>query len=424
MGRYETLFWLADGWGASRRDRQSGAYHPFVPDKLADRAFALPAATAGAVAQAQADIATLNTYGAHLSDTEPLARLILRSEALGSSRIEGLELGAQRLLEREALEELGVKVRIDSTEATVLNNISALQEGIEEAAREPLDVPMICSMNRRLLADTPLAAYGGILRDRQNWIGGGSASPVGASYVPPRPELVADALEDLVRFVNSSPLPPVAIAAIAHAQFETIHPFVDGNGRTGRALVHAALQRGLGRPAIMPPVSLVMAADRPGYLHALEAYRHDDEDAASDLDRCTNDWIEYFSCAVSEACNRALQFEETLCALEQQWRAEVRPRANSAADVLLGKLACNPVLSISSAARLTGRSTEAARKALAQLVAAGVLTQNARNRKSNLYVATEAVDAFTRYERALATKSGNTSVEKPVRPVPQRPRRR
>ena len=104
------------------------------------------------------------------------------------------------------------------------------------------------------------------------------------------------------------------------------------------------------------------------------------------------------------------------------WQKKVRLRAGSAAALLLPQLLANPVVSIASAARLTNRSDEAARNAVAALCNAGILKQNSRNRKSNLFVATEVLDAFTFYERRLASPAGNTAVEKPSRPAPQKPR--
>lgn len=425
MGHYEDAYWQATSWGADSRERAGGAYHPYVPDTISDADILLTPQAASAAAQAQADMAVLNATTSHLNNTEPLARLILRSEAVSSSRIEGLEMRADRLLEYEALDELGINHRVDATEAAVLANISAMQQAVTGVASHgEIDVDTICDVNRTLLEDTDLAACGGILRSTQNWIGGSSLNPLDAAYVPPKAEHIPVLMDDLARFINTSGLPPVAVAAVAHAQLETIHPFADGNGRTGRALVHMVLrQKGLA-PAVVPPVSLVLAADKSRYIAELSTYRYDESDAGTSLNGCLCGWIEYFSNALSESCARAAEFESILSSIEQTWRERVNPRAGSAADVLLGKLVGNPVVSVTSAARLTGKSYEAARKAVGQLMDAGVLTQNARNRKSDLYVANDVIDAFTRYERSLATESGDTSVEKPGRPVPQRVRRR
>lgn len=421
MGFYENKYWLSDTWGANRQERRSGTYHPYVPDTLCDLDIHLTAEASAAVAQAQADIVLLNVQTTHLSNTESLARLILRAEAVASSKIEGLEMSVGRLLEYEALDELGVRHRLDGTEAAVLGNIAAMYQGIENAAgQNDFSVATICEINARLLAGTSMEAFGGALRDQQNWIGGNNVNPLGAAYVPPQPEYVPALMEDLAQFLNASALPPVAVAAIAHAQLETIHPFVDGNGRTGRALVHAVLRRAKLVTRSIPPVSLLLATDKDRYIANLFAYRTDGSDASRDPSEAVSDWVEYFSRMTSLACERARSFEDAMTDVQLVWRERLRPRANSSADILLARLIDNPVVSIESASRLTGRSYEAARNAVAALAEAGVLTQNARNKKSSLYVAQDVIDAFTRYERALATVEGDTSHERPARHVPQR----
>ncbi|MEJ7715478.1 MAG: Fic family protein [Thermoleophilaceae bacterium] len=105
----------------------------------------------------------------------------------------------------------------------------------------------------------------------RNWIGGNDYNPVGADYVPPPPEFVPELLEDLSSFIARDVLAPVAQAAIAHAQFENIHPFADGNGRTGRALVYTVLRRRGETDAFIPPMSLVLASQPKGYglIHAV-----------------------------------------------------------------------------------------------------------------------------------------------------------
>ena len=220
----------------------------------------------------------------------------------------------------------------------------------------------IREVNRRLLEGSALEAHGGRLRDRQNWVGGNRVNPVGAAYVPPRPELVPALMDDLAAFAEGSPLPACAVAAVAHAQLETVHPFADGNGRTGRALVHAVLRRRGVAPSVVPPVSLVLATDRDRYIANLVAYRTDEDDPSSPgLDDAASDWVEYFCSALVEACRRADGFERTLEGVLGAWRERVRPRSGSAADLLLGALVDEPVVSVATAARMVGRSREAAR---------------------------------------------------------------
>ena len=417
MGSYVKRYWEPDASGMNKAERMGGVYHPYIPDTLTGYELLMEPSCAAAVAHAQEALADLERAGT-LTDTEPLARLLLRAEAVSSSRIEGLEMPAGKLLEYEELDRLGVEHRLDSTEAQVLGNLHVLVKGLNAVhPGHVFTVEGICGLNRTLLASTRMAEAGGSLRDVQNWIGGNRVNPVGAAHVPPEPGLVPVLMEDLVEFLNTTELPPVAIAAIAHAQLVTIHPFVDGNGRVGRALVHVVLKAaGLTRSTV-PPVSLVLATDQERYITNLAAYRSDGDAGRRSA---VNGWIEYFANATSLACERAAGFEARLMQIRDGWAARMGFRAGSAGQLLIDLLPGTPVVSIKTVQGLIGRSYPASRSAVLALQEAGILRQNSKNRKSGIYVAHEVIDAFNAYERALATTSGDTSVEKPQRPVPQR----
>src|SRR5665648_229225 len=247
--------------GLPRKDRQSCEYEAYVPDPLMGRAIVLEGAVAADVADAEAAITRLNFEASALVDTEALARLLLRAESVASSKIEGLEIGPRRLLEAEAARALGQK-GADVTASEVLGNIEAMVYAVRSVrSDEELTLEQLLEIHRRLLAGSRLEESGGKIRSQQNWIGGSSYNPCSAAFVPPPPELVHDLLLDLCRFCNDDSLPAVVQAALAHAQFETIHPFIDGNGRTGRALIHLTLRRRGLAPRVLPPVSLVLAAD-------------------------------------------------------------------------------------------------------------------------------------------------------------------
>lgn len=413
MGRFEERRWISDDWYGA-----SGVFQAYIPDSLHAKEITLRQDVAAKVAEATAKAAEIDRGAVTLTDTEPLARLLMRTEALSSSKIEGMTVPAKKILEVEALDELGVSHRLDSTEAAVLANISAMRMSIERLGQgEAISIDALRNLNKDLLNGSPMADAGGVVRTTQNWIGGSDYSPVHAAYVPPPPEYVPGLLDDLLAFCNDPGLPPVAKAAIAHAQFESIHPFADGNGRTGRALVQMVLRCGGVATHTVPPVSLAIATDKATYIEILSSYRSEGCTTASEA---MQNLIAYFADKVIISCELAMTFERRALEIEQKWRELVHPRANSAADRLLSVLPGNPVVSIASAARLTGRSLEAARLAVASLVDKGVLTQNARNRKSNLYTAADIIHEFTALERALGTSGGDTLTAKPSRPVPQR----
>lgn len=184
-----------------------------------------------------------NAEASSLVSTEALARILLRAESVASSRIEGLRIGARRILRAE-VEQNVAGTDSDLTAKEVLANIGAMDYGIRQIAPgKPITLELILEIHKQLLTGSELSTQGGRLREEQNWIGGSDYNPCTADFVPPKWELVAQLMEDLVAFCNDDDLPAIAQAAIAHAQFETIHPFVDGNGRIGRVLIQLILRR-------------------------------------------------------------------------------------------------------------------------------------------------------------------------------------
>jgi Fic family protein len=226
------------------------------------------------VADAERALTELNATATTLVDTEALARLLLRAESVASSYIEGLVVGGRRLLRAEAALAAG-EAGLDVTAEEVLGDIQAMTWAVEAlASAESITLDGVLTVHERLLSHTRLSEHAGRLRDVQNWIGGRGFNPCSAAFVPPPPDHVEGLLEDLCAFANDDSLPAVAQAAIAHAQFETIHPFVDGNGRTGRALIHVVLRRRGLAPRILAPVSVVLATSSRAYVEGLTATRY------------------------------------------------------------------------------------------------------------------------------------------------------
>ena len=413
--------WTSEVAGQTRADRRSCDYEAYVPDLLVGRSFGLDGDVAGDVAEAEAAIARLNVEASALIDTEALARILLRAEAVASSRIEGLDIGARRLLRAEAVRGLD-DAPSDVTAIEVLGNIDAMIFGIEQVgARDGIALELLLEIHRRLLAGTRLESYAGRFRQEQNWIGGSSYNPCSAAYVPPPHEFVEDLMADLCSFCNTDDLPGVVQAAIAHAQFETIHPFVDGNGRTGRALIQLVLRRRGLATRVLPPVSLILATWAKDYVNALTGTRYRGTAASKTAHEGTNRWIAQFAAACTRAVADATVFEQRARDIGTAWRTRIGPvRRNSAADLLLRALPGAPVMTVPSAATLIGRSFAAANNAVAQLVTAGVLQQINVGRRNRAYEAPEIIAAFSDLERQLALPERDTRTSKPARPVPQR----
>jgi len=412
------------GSGVSRRDRRSCDYQAYVPDPLIGRRFVFDGDVAADVADAEAAISQLNAQATALVDTEALARILLRAESVASSRIEGLQVGARRLLRAEALRSMR-EPSSDVTASEVLQNIDAMLYGVEQIGLgDEITVDVLLEIHRRLLAGTHLESYGGSFRLLQNWIGGSDYNPCSADYVPPPPEVVPDLMDDLCAFCNAGELPAVAQAAIAHAQFETIHPFVDGNGRTGRAIIHLVLRRRGLAPRVLPPVSLVVATLARDYVNGLTGFRYVGSSSSAAASEGVNTWVASFAGACIRSVADATTFESRAASLQAQWRERLGTiRANSATDLLLRRLPGAPVLTAESAATLLGRTFKPANAAIQRLVGAGVMRQITIGLRNRAYEAPEIIDAFTDLERQLASPDSDTRSSPPTRTVPGRPPR-
>ena len=415
--------WVTDAVpGVAHRDRLSCGYEAYVPDLLAGRKLLFEGAATADIADAERAIAILDTQASALIDTEALARILLRAESVASSRIEGLEVGARRLLRAEAALSLGDEPS-DVTAAEVLGNIGAMTSAIKRIGPgDPVTLDVLLAFHRRLLRGTRLAAYGGIIRSEQNWIGGSDYNPCSATFIPPPPEYVPGLLDDLCDFCNEDSLPAVAQAAIAHSQFETIHPFADGNGRTGRALIHFVLRRRGLTTRVMPPVSVVLATWARDYVDGLQATRYRGPVSSAAARDGINLWVARFAAACLRAVADAASFEERARALHHEWRATLGPiRANSATDLLIRVLPGAPIVTVNSAAALIDRTFSAANDAIARLVEARILRPVNVGRRNRAFEAPDVIEAFTALERQLASPDGDTRTSEPSRPVPYRP---
>jgi Fic family protein len=412
------------GLGLPRRDTRSCVYEAYLPDPLIGRAFAFDGDVAADVADAETAISRMDVEVAALIDTEALARILLRAEAVASSRIEGLHVGARRLLRAEAARSLRAR-STDVTAIEILGNIDAMVYGVERVGiGEEITVDLLLEVHRRLVAGTHLDPYAGQLREVQNWIGGSDYNPCSAAYVPPPPEHVLALFDDLCTFCNTDELPAVAQAAIAHAQFETIHPFVDGNGRAGRALIHLVLRRRGLALRVLPPVSLVLATWARSYIDGLTRYRYIGSPSSRKASEGANEWVARFAGACTRCVSDASAFQLRAAQLEAQWRERLgRVRANSATDLLLNRLAGAPILTVHSAETLLGRTYKPTHDAIERLMQAGILRPVAIDKRSRAYESPEIIDAFTALERQLASPHGDTRTSPPVRRVPYKPRR-
>jgi Fic family protein len=363
------------------RGRRSRA---FVPTPLTDRDLALDTRTVAAAARAQAAV----EHGAETmpEDYAALARLLLRAEGVASSFIEGVTAPVIEIVLAEA-DESGAP----SAAAWVAANLAAVTDAVEAADAGPLNVESLCAWHRTLMTGGPTPAqHAGVLRTEQGWIGG--TSPLDAHLVTPPPDQVPALVNDLIAYVNRDDVDPVSQAAIAHAQFEIIHPFADGNGRVGRVLVAWILVRRLSL-VTPPPVSARIAADVGGYGSGLVLFRMGDHNA----------WVRWFAEAVSGAGRAQQELVASVERLQREWRQRLagpraesrRVRSDAAAWRVLDLLPRDLVLTGPIVASELGIPLKSANAALGELVGAGILVEHGtvqpsgRGRPSRLYTSAE-----------------------------------
>ena len=388
-----------------RRSRKKFYYEAFIPPRIADLELSLQTDVASVITEAEVAVRALNETSPRLGSLDVLGRQLLRAEAVASSRIEGLEMSHRRLARAAAAPDLA-----DASARAVLGNVRAMERAIEIGSNSrAITVSRLIELHRELFRDTPDAARAGTIRERQNWLGGREDSPLGAEFIPPPENRVEGLLRDLCEFVGRDDVPAVAQAAVAHAQFETIHPFFDGNGRIGRCLIHIVLRRRGVAPKYVPPISLILATDQKAYINGLTTYR-------SFSNEGLNNSVATFAQATRTAGEEAATFAQGIGRLQERWRARAGvKRRGSAVDQLIAKLPAEPVLDIARAANLTGSVYEAARLAVDQLVDARVLYPVGTRKRDRLFEARELFDLVDGFERRLATPSGG---KRSVRPAP------
>jgi Fic family protein len=378
---------------APKRYRRACSYEAFIPDALGNLHVRIPGEVAAAVSDAETSIANLNAGGLHLA---PLARLLLRTESIASSKVEGLQIDARSLARAEIKQETGRPPEPRALE--ILASVNAMELAIERAVdARAIDVADLCEIHRALMKDVAPHVAGKI-RTEQNWIGGNDYNPCGADFVPPPPELVDWLLVDLCGFSDDDALSPLVQAAIAHAQFELIHPFADGNGRTGRALVQVVLRRTGLAPSYVPPISVMLARHKDTYIRGLTLFRDGDVDG----------WLRVFADATASAAQLASSYLIQVANLQDEWRRRLRstdapPRSDAAAWTIIDVLPAHPIITINTAIAATGRTRPAVVNAIDQLNAAGILLPLTDSAKSKAWEAADLLESIVNLEEGVVS---------------------
>lgn len=379
---YQEEYWTAETDGLQSRASMartpiagaSGFCSSAIPKKIADIDFSLPSDLAAVVSEATTDLAALSshsrsTFGSNTPLIDPMSAILLRTEASSSSQIENLTVGARQLA--LAL----VDQSRSSTAQLVLKNVRAMEQALEGGKNISEDT--VLAIHHEILAgDDYLSEHAGQYRKQLVWIGGSNISPRSAEFVAPQPDLIQGLMKDLVAFMRRQDLPPLVQAAIAHAQFETIHPFVDGNGRVGRALVHALLSWSgpLGR--VTAPISAGLLRAPGDYIAALTDYRQGDAGPI----------VEQFALASIFAGRSGMRLIDQLAAEVEGGKNQLEGlRSDATAWKVLPLLVANPVVTSGFVQAQLGVSARAALAALDLLEARGVVTERTGLKRNRVW---------------------------------------
>ncbi len=348
---------VTEGLGPRGREHEivwNGArVRAWVPDPLVGQTFEVGTKTARRTEQAAAAVAAGN---AQASRFEPIAMLLLRTEGIASSFIEGLRVS----LVDVAAAEIGGTT--NKTASYIADNLATVVEALGTSQRV-LKIQDVHDWHHRLMATGNQLGPQmiGAFRSRQSWIGG--TSPRDAALVPPPPDLVSSLMEDLIEFINSDEIDPVSQAAVAHAQFETIHPYGDGNGRIGRILIGWILAHRLG-VAVTPPVSVFIARDPGGYLAGITMFR------LGYLDM----WVDWLAAAVQHSSEAAAALIIRSDILIRTWIDRLADlREDATARKVIDLLAEHPVVSSDLVATRLEVSERSGRIALQTLADRGIV---------------------------------------------------
>lgn len=370
------------GFGESRRTPGTHGYVAFFPAPI-PRSLQLPSATARLLGDAEAQLGQLAAAGRLLPNPDILLRPYLLREALASTRIEGTQASMAEVLESDSA---GGQPNADVEE--VVNYAGAMRWGLERVDELPLSTRLLCEMHRRLMDGVrgrELAP--GELRTSQNWIGAPGSTIETAQFVPPPPEELGKLLTDWERFANEEPGMPLLVQnALLHSQFETIHPFLDGNGRLGRLLLVFFL---VARGRIDAPLLYLSAhveRHRQAYYDSLQAIRQSGDPIP---------WIELFLTAVQTQAADAVRRARRIIDLREQYRQAAAAIGSANAMPLVDLICDNPVVTTKSIEGRLGVSRPTALRLLRRMEEHGVLREGEEGvRGQRRYLAPAMLDAI------------------------------
>lgn len=385
----EKLMWTpvhSDDFGPALSSYLGGPreYEASLPALIAKATVDLPDLAVTAAEEAGRELSRFDAELGHR--VAAFGPVLLRSEAAASSQIEQLTASARAILTAELTGHAARNATL------IAANTAALRAAIDLA--DDITAYAVAQMHAVLMAGqgqhTP-----GRWRTEPVWIGRSSQSPIGADYVAPRWDRVPELIEDLVAFSRRTDVGALTLTAIAHAQFETIHPFTDGNGRTGRALAQALLRHRAVTRAVAVPVSAGLLADVDGYHAALTAYRAGDPEPI----------VARFAEASLRAVVNARELIADIDTIASGWRDRVRARSDSGVWQVLEIVARTPVVDAALIAGELGIRSQNAYPLLRELTDQGILSAKAEHRVGTLWRNDEILRAIDRFAERAGRRS-------------------
>lgn len=352
-----------------------GGYRAYVPDPLPPP-LAWSAELAAALSAADRAVGRLAGEGRRLPNPHLLIRPFVRREAVLSSRIEGTQATLGELLAAEA----GAAVEQSPADLREVGNyVVALEYGVERLRDLPLSLRVVRELHEKLMRGVRGdAATPGAFRTSQNWLGPPGALLPDATFVPPPPDRLMDCLGDWERFLHDDTLPPLVHAALAHSQFEAIHPFLDGNGRVGRLLITLLLIAKGVLPAPLLYLSAWFEATRPEYYSRLHGVTERGE---------WEEWLAYFLAGIAGQAEDALGRIARIDALRERWRGDLAKTSSRLPEKAIDLFAENPFWTVKKLAARLDVAFTTAQRAIKRLEAAGIVAVQGEAKRNRVYCA-------------------------------------
>ncbi|MHB2027376.1 MAG: Fic family protein [Acidimicrobiales bacterium] len=367
-----------EAYGSNRQRKLSkGPYRAAITPEIAEvPSIDIPSEVAALAAEASVEIARFDQeIGSEFAN---FTSILLRSESASSSQIEHLTAGARAI----ALAEIGDTSKRNAS--MIAANTTAMNRALELADR--LDEESIISMHEALLGDSN-PEWTGHWRTDQVRIGGVSVHT--ARFVAPHQERVPAAMTDLIKFIHRLDIPTFEMAAVAHAQFETIHPFPDGNGRVGRTLIHAIFKNRELTHNVTVPVSAGLLSDTDAYFDSLNDYR-----SANPVTI-----IELMARASFAAIDNGRNLAAELQGYEENWRNRLKARSDSSAWKVANLVLRHPAIDSSLVQSELSIAQRAADRSIGQLVDVGILTEVSGYKRNRRWVAVDVVNALDAFAK-------------------------